>query len=368
MQHESNVMDEKMEPGAYLQRLNAVRIITALALAFGYASTMPVGPDKIESLTFLGVQPSIAAIQILFFFSGFLALKSLDKNHNKWNFVKSRLKSTTLPLLIVTFCVVVFIYPIMCQTEESSLSTSIQLGKYFLLTVLCISPGVPLPGLLDDALYTSLIQGAIWTFRYGVLLYIFVIIGDFLKAFKYRFLILLAAALAVLFHIIGNYLSTQRSISIFPPALLVLSFSYPFLIGMTVWAYREMMPRTLIANILILSAFLGFGTISYFYMEWKLLSQIAVYGFWTYLAWVTMMSSSIKLSWLNNWPNFVIGIYIINWPVSQILFATFPELDRWTLPLVNLPVTLLLSYGLHKLLLIALKTLARLKLGRKVSA
>jgi len=331
-------------------RLNAVRILTALLIAFGYASTMPLGPDKAESLLQLGFQPSWVGIQVIFFFSGVLALKSLETGGGAWDYIRSKALRILPAFAFITFFVIAIIYPFMGQSDEGFLELSLRLTKYFILTVLCITPGVPLPGLLDNVTYTSLIQGAVWTFRYGLLLHIAVTFAGYFNLYKNKKFILIVTALVTLAFIFTvaaerTYIAYAAPIS---KLSTILRLGHAFLLGMSFWAYKDYLPTTSRIRGLILIALIVLALLAHLYSKGSAVVEIFLCGFWIYLAWLTAMSKTTHLNVLNNWPHLVLGIYIINWPISQLLAVFFPELGRWTLPLVNLPLTLLLAYILHK--------------------
>ena len=86
-----------------LSKLNFIRIIIVMMIAFGYASTMPLGPlletgeARPEMFQMLGYDPSWVGISLLFFFSGILALRSLWSHGSSIRYLES--KSTSFKTL-----------------------------------------------------------------------------------------------------------------------------------------------------------------------------------------------------------------------------------------------------------------------------
>lgn len=349
-------------------RMNAVRIITVLFIAFGYASTMPVGPGSKESLALLGFEPSWIGIQVLFFLSGVLALKSLQQDRAGWTYIKSKMWRILPQLSIVTLIVTLVIFPLLGHSDESMWALSGRLAKYFALTVMCIDPGAPLPGLMDDAKYMCLIQGAIWTFKFGLLLHVGTAIAGKIGLHKSKRFLLLAAVLMTFFYAglfyydaINKYASSTYNL-----IELTAKLAYPFLLGMAFWAYREKVSASRYMKGAILVFLLGYTVISQTWLKWTPFIDISLCIFWMYIAWLVAISRTKLFDILDNWPNIVLGLYIINWPVSQVLVETFPSFGRWTLPFVTLPITILLAYVLQKGITFKFKPKMQIKLGREI--
>jgi len=185
--------------GNILPRLNAVRLFVVVMIAFGYASTMPVGPDKFETGKLFGYEPSWIGIQVLFFLSGALAYRSITAGRIGFEYLKSRVLRTFPMLLAMTLTTVLVIYPMLGKPLTNP-QEYIALAKYFFLTVTCIDPGRVLPGLLDDSLYACLIQGGIWTLRWGLIIHIGVAIASRFKVLMQPRLILAAAITSMLIY------------------------------------------------------------------------------------------------------------------------------------------------------------------------
>ena len=109
-------MDQRSD---YMPRMNAVRALVVLVIAFGYASTMPLGPGNREYLAFLGVDPSWVGIQVLFFLSGYLALKSVRRHGSAIKYLTSRIARNIPLLALFTLIAVLVIYPMFGASNDS---------------------------------------------------------------------------------------------------------------------------------------------------------------------------------------------------------------------------------------------------------
>ncbi len=329
---------------SFLPRLNAVRLLVVMAIAFGYASTMPIGPHAMETGAHLGYEPSWIGIQILFLLSGGLAYRSLSAGRKGLAYLSSRIWRVLPLLLAVTLTTVLLLYPVFGKSLATPSETTAELLKYMFYTVTCIDPGRPLPGLLDNALYTCLIQGAIWTLRWGLIIHIGVaLLGRFETLLKPR-IILLASLLATMAYAVVYFLTIKMSIEALYTPLIGLRLGHAFLLGMALWAYRNRLPRSAPARSLTLLAFGGFAAANYMFAPWTPFIEITLTLFWGYCAWLLATSTSPKLAFLSGWPHLALGLYLLNWPTAQILLHIYPDLGRDTLPMLSLPLSMVMTF------------------------
>jgi peptidoglycan/LPS O-acetylase OafA/YrhL len=326
-----------------IPRLNAVRLLVVMALAFGYASTMSLSPQSMETGTHLGYEPSWLAIQVLFFFSGALAARSLAGGRGGMAYLKSRFWRVIPLLFAVTLATVLVIYPLVGKPLTTPVQTLKTLASYFFLTVSCFDPGRPLPGLLDNAVYMCIIQGAAWTLRWGVICHLLVFTFMRFEVLRRpRVLMILSLAATALYAVLV-YCAVKMEITALNKALIGLRLGYVFLIGMAVWANQDRLPRAPKTQIALVSAFGLVAVSNYFIAPWTPLIEISLTFFWGYAAWLAATSRTPKLAILSGWPHLAIGMLLLNWPASQLLLNAYPQLGRWSLPAIALPLTLALS-------------------------
>jgi len=339
-----------------MPKLNALRVIIMAMIAIGYASTMPMGPvnaagDPIpEWFMHLGYDPSWIGISLLFFFSGLLGMRSLQRHGSSIKYLESRFLRNAPLLAFITLLVVMVVYPIFGTHKGTPLETMKALGTYFLGTVTCIRPGEPLPGLLDDAKYMCLIQGSIWTLKWGVIAHIAVALGQRLNIFGQRIIILGLALTSALFYIVA--LQIHLLIKPLPGDILLASrLAWPFLVGMAVYAYWDRVPEKITTNIGIAAGFFGIASLMYFvdFIPWTKTIVVSLTMGWAWLGVMCLKMPKNTLSMMNNWPALALAVYLLNWPVSQITLLMLPELTSSALIALSLPITFVLSYVAHKL-------------------
>jgi len=135
----------------FMPKLNALRVIIVLMIALGYASTMPLGPvdasgaHNAEWFSHLGYDPSWIGISLLFFFSGFLAKRSLDRHGSPAKYLESRFLRNAPLLVFITMIVVLVIFPIFGDHKGTPWQSLKAAGMYYQLypagRTLARSPG-----------------------------------------------------------------------------------------------------------------------------------------------------------------------------------------------------------------------------------
>lgn len=332
-----------------LKRLNAVRIIVVLIIALGYASTMPIGPGNPEVFAHLGYDPSWVGIQMIFFLSGFLALRSIRRHGSAGKYLRSRAIRNIPLLALFTLVTIVVIYPALNTANEAPLASIKKLSFYFFYTVSCVDPGRVLPGLLDEAKYVCLIQGAIWTFKWGLIAHIAAAIGTKFNMFGNNRLILAGATALVIIFSIVFYAEAKTELAILGTPTVALRLAYPFLTGMAVFAYQDRLPQTPRGKTILLAFFGGVAYLWYTFLPWTPVIEVGLTAFWTYGAFILATSKTPALGFLDNWPNLALGLYLVNWPISQLLLIAIPDITPWGLIGLCLPLSLITASAGHAL-------------------
>ena len=343
-----NALNRTDWDGFDLSRLNFVRLLIVLAIAFGYTSTMPLGPDHAEIGVHLGYDPSWIGIQLLFFFSGVLALRSLRRHGSSFEYLRSRFFRNVPLLMIFTLMTVLVIYPLLGVKSDNPGDLVKKLGTYFFETVTCLNPGQPLPGLLDNARYMCLIQGAVWTFRWGMIAHIATAIGHKIGLFKSdRFILVMAAGVTFLYFALSQ-LSTWGGKDVPNLLLTGVHLAFPFLCGMAAYAYRGSFPKRRTTQVATLLALGSTSVIWFLFLRWSPAIELLLTAFWTYAAWLILTRSSNQKSGLSFTPDLTLTLYLIMWPTAQLLLLIFPEFGPWQLIGLSLPLSLGLAYGVNR--------------------
>lgn len=322
-----------------LERLNAVRILVVVMIGIGYGSTMAIGPHAKEWLQTFGYDPSWFGIQVLFFLSGWLAWRSLTQGRTGLTFLASRAKRTLPWVALYTLIIVAILYPALCNHDAPVVKGAGQLGLYFIKTVLLIDPGGPMPGALDNALYACLLQGTIWTLRWGMLAY-FGLLILFVIGLRDRTGLAVLFAITLLGHLSVSWWTLTTGSALLEPIIPGLRVGYAFLLGALVYSVRDGLPSRGRSWLAMTGAAFGLAALHYYYLPWThLIEVIATFGFCA-LA-MAVLHSGLKP--LGNWPNIALPTYLGIWPVTQTLLALNPNIPVPTLVVASVFVTVAIA-------------------------
>jgi hypothetical protein len=340
-----------------LARINAVRLIIVGFIGLGYASTMAVGPQSQEWLSTFGYDPSLFGLQVLFFLSGWLAWRSLSQGKSATAFIKSRVSRTVPWLALYTLIVVAVLYPLLCNPDAPNIKSAAQLSIYFLTTVTLIDPGQAMPGALDNALYACLLQGAIWSLRWGAIAFIGLLL-TYKLGLRHRLWYLGFFVVAVCAHIGVNAWTDRTNSALLFPLIPGLRLAFPFLLGIAAYGWKDRLPSGTRGWVLISSLFLGVASIHFYGFRFSYMIEILAMTGWCALAMALLHSQSRGLK---NWPNLVLPFFLGVWPTAQGLLAAFPTI---TVPV--LVITTLITALSVAALFWGLKCLASRAVHRRV--
>ena len=327
---------------AHLTWLGPVRMLVILIIAFGYASTMPIGPGNPEYGNMLGYDPSWFGIEILFLLSGFLAMRSLDRHGSGLKLLLSRIIRNTPQLVIFAIIVIFVLFPLL--GNGISLAKAEQHFSYFLKVVTCYDPDEITPGLLDNALYMCVIQGGIWTFRWGAIAFIGTALGWAIGALKNRYIVITLTLLMVILYGLSVMLMVKNpelaSNKLIELANIGLRLGWIYLAGMSLYYWWDKFPKTPILAII----FIGIATVQYIFLPWSVAIEIsASFGFGL-LALLAATSQVKAPKIIKKLPDLSLGLYIYTWPTSQIILLLIPELSSWQLIGLSLPATIIIAW------------------------
>ncbi len=324
--------------------LTPVRLFIISLMAFGYASTMPRGPETREYLNLFGYDPSWFAINLVFMISGYLALRSLHRHGSALKMLLSR-AARNLPTLALFSALVIFVlFPLFGAPPPEGQSRFSQHVHYFFSVVSCLDPGERTPGLLDNALYMCIIHGGLWTFRWGAVAFLATALMWISGVLKNRNLLLGLTLLSVglyagivLYGVRHPELSSKH---IYTTLDIGLRLGWVYMVGMCLYAWRDALPRRMMIGIL----FLFLALVQFLFLPWTPFIEItATLGF-GWLAWLAMSSNVPAPVWIRKCPDLSLGIYVYNWPASQIILLMLPGLHPLVLFALSFPTTLILAW------------------------
>lgn len=322
-----------------LHGLTALRCFIVLVIGLGYASTMGIGGDSPEWGRLWGYDPSRYGVQLLFILSGFLAARSMAQGRTIRQFFGSRIRSLWPALIAATLFSVCIIYPIMCAPNAPIRMSAPDLATYALKTIFFIDPGMRMPGLMDNAKYMCLLQGAIWTLQWGLILHVGFLFGWITRLLRHRVpaLLLCIAAIALYVTAIDTSVIDSDFVAAVNPILPGLRLGYAYLIGVTFFHWQKQLrltlPRILIASVAITALTCGF----YMGMPWSSVLEIMGVFVWLTLC-IGFLRTAPRL--LGKCPRLAPMLYVSIWPAAQIVVSLTPDISQ--LMVINFSIALAL--------------------------
>ncbi|WP_298916125.1 hypothetical protein [uncultured Algimonas sp.] len=314
---------EKADERDDLSRLNAVRLIVVALIGLGYASTMPVGPGAREWLNLFGYDPSLFGLQVLFFLSGWLAWRSLASGRSLLEFTASRARRILPWVALYTLIVVALLYPALCDHGAAGRKDTVGLLRYFIETVTLIRPGQPMPGALDEARYGCLLQGTIWTLRWGALAYAGLLVLHALGARHWDWYAgLLVAGVAA--HIGVDGWTDRTGSDLLGPAIPGLRLAVAFLLGVLVRQFRFAPLLRGRAWAVVSAICLGAAYLHFHVLPWSRAIELLAMSGWCALAMAVLQARG---AWLRGWPDIVLPAYLGVWPLAQLILALRPDIS-----------------------------------------
>lgn len=317
-----------------LHGLAALRILIVLGIGLGYASTMGIGTHSPEWGQHWGFDPSWYGIQLLFIFSGFLAARSMTNGRSIGEFITSRIKSIWPALIGATLLSVCFIYPIMCAPDAAVRMSAGDLAVYTLKTIFLIDPGARMPGLMDDAKYMCLLQGAIWTLQVGLLLHAAFLIGWLTRILQNRKLALALSILSIALYVIvfDSSVRNPELMQSIEPILPILRLGYAYLVGVAIFMWQDKL-RLNKRRIIVSTALIALTTtVCHTWLPWTPFLEIMGVTVWLTLCLGFLHNVPVSLK---RCPRLAPLLYVSIWPAAQIIVALDPSLSQMKVILLS---------------------------------
>lgn len=278
-----------------------------------------------------GVRFGIDILLATFFvFSGFLIASSLERNCDLVRFYVARGLRIFPGLLVVALVLAFLIGPSFTVLSPIDYFTSAAVWQFPLLSSALLDSTAALPGLFEINPVENLVNMPIWTLRYEVVLYI---------GFPIYFLMFLknpgvvraiGLALPIAAYVIINSLNDAGAI---PQSLQnLLWFGASFTIGAALWLYRKEIPNGFIWVLIFVCMFF----VTHELAVGKLMAMIAAgYAF----VWLAFLKE-VPLKAYNRFGDYSYGIYIIHFPVAQLIYQLNPSISAVTLSILTFAITL----------------------------
>ena len=312
----SQSISDKLNSGK--NSFGLVRLVAASAVIFSHAWSVTAGNDTLEPLEAeTGYALGWHAVNLFFALSGLLIAGSLSRSKSILRFAWARILRI-FPALMTVASITIIIAALVVDTATWNLST---VGEFFLRNMLLIGATATLPGVFQNNPVLSDINIPIWTLKYEVLAYIsIVILAIFCRRFSTHlriqtatFIILATTSLMMLFF--GPSETHGRFEHL-------IRFVFAFYLGVAAWHWREV--KFLSGLVLI------FLSIMNLVLLWVDINYVAIQIIW--LAYAGLWFGTRTYGWISrivDKQDYSYGIYIIGYPVQQIVMAYTGVIDPW---------------------------------------
>ena len=318
----------------YKNNFDLLRFLAAVLVIFGHSFHLLHRYTE-EPLTMATGSLYFGNIGVYIFFvvSGYLVLSSWERNPNFKNFFKNRILRIVPALVIVVVATVFLLGSIVTTLDLKHYLLNTETWKY-LETITIFRIQYSLPGVFEQNIFSSTVNGSLWTLPVEFSLYILLFIMGILGFYKKRITILLLLLFSLFFYIVY-----QKSLIPSHNDIVVLGIF--FIAGMVYFLYKD----KIFYDVKILLILLFIWILSFNSTYLIPTSLVFISYFVMYFAFI----SNKRLNSFGKFGDFSYGMYILAFPIQQtiILFSgnTIRPLELFfSTLLVVLPLAILSWY------------------------
>jgi len=314
---------------------NLLRIIAAGAVLVSHAYPISSGPETPEPLArVLGMNLGTLAVLTFFSISGYFISQSFHNRRSVVEFAAARALRIYPGLLAVLVLTVFALGPIFTKVGLAHYLLDRETLFYIPKNLVLWPLQYELPGVFEDNPYPGAINGSLWTLVYEVACYAMVaVVGMFGLALNGRRFTVFVVAYAIwyvatipLLRSNYNHLTILRNLH-----LLAL----PFVIGMTLFQFRQWAPLRLSLLVLLgVASAISYGTP--WFQELFILA-------WSYGVFYLGFLRYEPLLAYNRFGDYSYGMYIYGFPVEQVVAAVYRGCTPAVMMTLSMPLTLLLA-------------------------
>lgn len=309
--------------------LTLIKFIAAIMVIWGHAIILlQQSKDPISLLSRNELSLGSVAVAIFFFASGFYVTKSLMKKRSAGEYLKNRILRIYPAFFIVLFLTVFVLGPCVSSLSFSEYFKSKDTYMYFLY--IAMIPRYTLPGVFENNLFPSIVNGSLWTLILEVICYVLLYITYKLKILEKNKLkkinIIMFICIIIIFGFKIPFLYNWKS---------YLRPLFVFVMGIEYYIFRDeikldlcILAGTIGASILILK--LGFGDIFTIICVPYILSMIIF----------DKKQVSEKIAFGGKYSY---EMYLVAFPIQQTLIQFLPQMHIIANIVISVGLSLLLG-------------------------
>jgi peptidoglycan/LPS O-acetylase OafA/YrhL len=301
-----------------------LRIIAALAVLVSHTALITQGPDAAEPLSAQlgGITLGTLSVMMFFSISGFFITRSFAGRSSLARFVQARCLRLFPALIVVTALTVLVSW--LWLTTASSSEFWPEARNFFVRNVTLFFLSYDLPGVFTQNIYGTTINSSLWTLNYEVMCYMGVAICGMLGLTRPGYFVPVLLVFAAVFGVNSIY-------PLIPRVDNLITLGLPFIIGMSFWVWRKVIPLSGILALLLLAA-------TYLCRETLLFRPILVLAL-SYTVFVIGYAKVPVLAAYNRLGDYSYGTYVYAFPIQQML-ASFGIVTPLANMALALPLTL----------------------------
>ena len=313
---------------------NLIRMLAATAVLISHSYPLAQGSEAIEPLSnWIGLSLGELAVVTFFCVSGFFISLSRDRAPGSIDFFAARFLRIYPGLTLVLLLSVFLIGPIFTTLGTLEYFRSTAIYSYLGNNVMLFSMKFQLPGVFEDTPWPG-INGSLWTLFYEVTLYVLVgglgAFGFYGKGNRFAGFLLVYAVVYVAFKLL---LANTQMLSELHRAQFFFTWSLPFVLGMSLYRYRQHIPHRFIW-FLPLAALAAWSYQKPWFFECFVLA-------WTYLIFYLGFATNTLVDRYNQLGDYSYGVYIYAFPVQEILAHLFKGISPIPMMLAAFPIVLI---------------------------
>lgn len=324
-------------------KYNFIRFIAAIMVLIAHSFVLSLGTDCEKwvlnyHLDKIGVMYlGRIAVAIFFFGSGFFVSKSCERNENFWVYIYKRAKRIIPMLAIIAFLSIAIVGTIMTKLSLTEYLFNISTWKYMLNSVFVLVHN--LPGVFNNNVYGSTVNGSLWTLPVEFICYIFCFL-----VFKYiftknkkifKFSVILSVCIISVIYILRLRLGIIYDL---------ICPVFCFWEGMIYWCYKDKIRVNKIL-FLIMCIALGIG------IQFDSIVQIGIWIAIPYIIFFLMFYGKQHFEKVEFLGNISYCMYLIGFPIQQTIISLYGgTMNPFLNIVIAIPIDIALSYILYNLI------------------
>ncbi|CAL9660206.1 hypothetical protein SUDANB95_06943 [Actinosynnema sp. ALI-1.44] len=311
-----------------------VRLFAAFFVIIDHAAPLTKSGGSILPARF-GVDLGAVTVSAFMAMSGFLVIRSWERDPHLWRFaVKRALR--IMPGLIVVLCLSALVLgPVLTTLTTGAYFDHPATWSYITRNAQVFPQQYVLPGVFADNPYPNAVNGSLWSLPVEVLGYALIAVFGLLGAVRRRWIVLVAAfALAVVFQRLLTRQLVLPKVLLMVPTVPLVQYLAVYCVGMLAYLYRDKIRYSWFGVLVCVGV--------EYVMHASAMTEITrlVTVPYVVLAIGTLLPQRL---WLPSWLTMSsYGVYLYGFPTEQTVVALGAD-SKWTVALISVPVALVLG-------------------------